>query len=258
MDTFEDWLDNMFAPYRLNRRLAEARDELRERMRQRHAILKAAGKSDAEATAMVIDECGSLEDLADDLGITEELRLARPEGPIFEYVQARPLIDAVLATRLTYAFAIALIIISPLPTLWLTFAEKDTLGVSSGRAVFFGLVLTAVIIGAGIWLLRRRAARLARARRPIDGKIASVACENACRKEAWHASKRWHNTATFGIATLIVAGVPLFGIILVNGRLGLSLTLPVIAAVIGYMLTQRDLARAPLAPLGPGLEPQDD
>lgn len=249
MDTYEDWLDNMFAPFALTPKIIQARNQLREEMRQRMAELKEAGKSEAEATAIVIEEFGDLGEMAPRLGIEGALAEARPDAPTFEYVEAAPLITAVIASRRPAATAIALFILSPLPLLWLAFSDRAAIGIASGQAAFFGAVLSLLLIAIGIVLLRRRARRLAEAAALLEGHIPSVACEHKCRREAWEDSGRWHNIVTTTIGILIVAGVPLFGVILVAPMLGISLTLPVVAIAAAFLRARRDVHRAPLAPL---------
>ncbi|MDO5722826.1 MAG: permease prefix domain 1-containing protein [Flaviflexus sp.] len=249
MDTFEDWLDNMFAPFALTPAITRARNRLREQMKGKMAELREAGKSEEEATEIVIEQFGDLERVARELDIEQDLADARPDLPTFDYTEAAPLIREVIATRTLAGAAVALFFLSPLPLLWLGFSSRPVPGVSSGQSAFFGALLSALAIAAAFFLLRRRAGRLARHSQSLDGRIPSIACEHRCRREAWEDSRRWHNIVTTTIGILIVAGVPLFGVILVAPMLGISLTLPVLAAAAGFLRARRDTHRAPLAPL---------
>ncbi|MBR5969887.1 MAG: DUF4097 family beta strand repeat protein [Lachnospiraceae bacterium] len=80
METLKVYLDNMFMNLPQEPKVLRAKDELLAMMTEKYEELRAEGKNDHEALGMVIMEFGSMEELADALGV-EPIRHKSTETP---------------------------------------------------------------------------------------------------------------------------------------------------------------------------------
>ena len=72
METIKNYLDTMFANLPNTNEVHKAKSELYQMMEDKYTELIAEGKSENEAVGTVISEFGNLEELAEELNITEE------------------------------------------------------------------------------------------------------------------------------------------------------------------------------------------
>ncbi len=75
METIRNYLEAMFAPLPDNEEVRRAKDELLEMMEDKYNELIADGVSENSAVGTVISEFGNLDELADDLGLKEEVEI---------------------------------------------------------------------------------------------------------------------------------------------------------------------------------------
>ena len=76
MDTIDNFLDAMLAPYPASTRLADAKAELRAMMEDAYADAIASGMTHNEAVGRVITDFGNLQEIAPVLGIADDLTAA--------------------------------------------------------------------------------------------------------------------------------------------------------------------------------------
>ncbi|EFF78734.1 permease prefix domain 1-containing protein, partial [Schaalia odontolytica] len=76
MDTIDNFLDAMFAPYPASTRLTDAKAELRAMMEDAYADALASGMTHNEAVGRVITDFGNLQEIAPVLGIADDLTAA--------------------------------------------------------------------------------------------------------------------------------------------------------------------------------------
>ena len=74
METLHNYLDFLFMKLPYNAETVRAKDELWQMMEDKYTQIRDEGKSEEEAAATVIAEFGSLEEIADELGIRDMLR----------------------------------------------------------------------------------------------------------------------------------------------------------------------------------------
>ncbi len=74
MDTIRNYLETMFANLPNTEAVRRAKRELLQMMEDKYNELRAEGRSENDAVGTVISEFGNLEELADDLGLEEEVR----------------------------------------------------------------------------------------------------------------------------------------------------------------------------------------
>ena len=73
METIKNYLESMFRGLPLTDKIVKAKSELLQMMEDKYTELIRSGKSENEAVGEVIQNFGNLDDLADDLGITDVL-----------------------------------------------------------------------------------------------------------------------------------------------------------------------------------------
>ncbi len=87
MDAIFNYLDNMFAHLPKTEEVKRAKSELGQMMEDKYNQLRAEGRSDNEAVGQVISEFGNLSELAEELGISNQVQQASSEDN-FVYVTA--------------------------------------------------------------------------------------------------------------------------------------------------------------------------
>ena len=87
MDAIFSYLDNMFAHLPKTEEVKRAKSELGQMMEDKYNQLRAEGRSDNEAVGQVISEFGNLSELAEELGISNQVQQASSEDN-FVYVTA--------------------------------------------------------------------------------------------------------------------------------------------------------------------------
>jgi len=70
MDTIRTYLENMFLHLPKNPEVRRAKEELLSMMEDKYQELKREGRSENEAIGIVISEFGNLEEIAEELGLT--------------------------------------------------------------------------------------------------------------------------------------------------------------------------------------------
>lgn len=73
MDAIRSYLDNMFAHLPRTEELKRAKEELLQMMEDKYTQLKAEGRTENEAVGQVISEFGNLEEVAEQLGISQQV-----------------------------------------------------------------------------------------------------------------------------------------------------------------------------------------
>ena len=117
METIKNYLENMFANLPNSAEVKKAKKELLQMMEDKYNELLEEGKSENEAVGTVISEFGNLDDLADDLGLEEEVRLekaALEESPrhLLSFEEAKDYLHDQAKAALGVALGVALCILS--------------------------------------------------------------------------------------------------------------------------------------------------
>ena len=79
MDTIKEYIDNLFLGLPDTDEVRRAKAELLEMMEDKYEELLSEGKSEEEAVGVVISEFGNLEEIAEELGISEQLKQTKGE-----------------------------------------------------------------------------------------------------------------------------------------------------------------------------------
>ena len=73
MDAIKSYLENMFLHLPKSPEVMRAKDELSQMMEDKYNQLRSEGRTDNEAVGQVIAEFGNLDELAENLGISNEV-----------------------------------------------------------------------------------------------------------------------------------------------------------------------------------------
>ena len=79
METIKNYLENMFANLPNSAEVKRAKKELLQMMEDKYNELISEGKSENEAVGCVISEFGNLDELADELGLEEEVKIEKAQ-----------------------------------------------------------------------------------------------------------------------------------------------------------------------------------
>ncbi len=125
MDAIKNYLDNMFANLPGTPSVLRAKSELGQMMEDKYTELIAEGKSENEAVGSVISEFGNLSELAEALGLEEEIKEQKAEensnpGRILSTEEAAGYIRMRTKKALYTALGIALCVLSPICPIFLT------------------------------------------------------------------------------------------------------------------------------------------
>ena len=74
MEAIKSYLENMFLHFTKTAEVMRAKEELAQMMEDKYSQLRSEGRTDNEAVGQVISEFGNLEELAETLGIPQEVR----------------------------------------------------------------------------------------------------------------------------------------------------------------------------------------
>ena len=245
MTVIDSYLDTLFSPYADSPRLREARTELRAMMEDQQQALMDAGRTESQAVGAVIAEFGSLDEVAEELGITAELSgTGSGEGPSaptpLRPERAEEYVAAARRGRWVPAVAIPLFVLSALPLLLLIAVGGEE---PSGWALGAGLTALLVLVAVGVVLLVLQDSRMEEFEDVTEGRFSLTPAvrdiARALRRE--HRRERPLATGT-AIMLWILAAVPviLAGVLTERGSLaplyGVCATLAMVALGLWIML----------------------
>lgn len=262
MDVIDAYLATMFSPYPATPRMVEAKSELRQMMEDAYQAALERGASETAAVGEVITHFGSLDELADQLGIAGEVSTPADADPVVTLEEAQAYAESIDRTRWLLGGAIALFIVSPIALIALTVLRGG-----STLPVFLGLAALIVLVAVGVVLLVLRQAALAPHRRILEGRFAPSPQARAWAEERARA-RTGTRVGTSAVAVLlwILAALPAIGGALASDEgardwvlvLGVGVTLAMVAAGV-FVWT---VGNAPVAVLNrlssPGRAGDDD
>lgn len=173
MTVIDSYLDTLFAPYPDSERMRTARQELRSMMEDKQQDLLASGATEAQAVGQVIAEFGSLDEVAEVLGIQREIDGRTTEVPAEQGPpplardRAEAYVQAVTSSQILTAVSTPLFVLSPTVMLFLLWLSSSGTALRDEAAVGIGLAALLVIVVTGVLLGMRRDA-VVRAFRDIE------------------------------------------------------------------------------------------
>ncbi len=134
METIRNYLESMFRGLPLTEKVAKAKSELLQMMEDKYTELIRNGKTENEAVGEVIQNFGNLEDIADDLGISDILHDTKKAGENRRKLSFEEVTEYVAAKRksvIIRAIGISLFIMCVIfPIFCDAFDLNDALGVA--------------------------------------------------------------------------------------------------------------------------------
>ena len=116
METIFNYLENMFLQLPKTPEVLRAKQELGNMMEDKFQELIAEGRKENEAVGIVISEFGNLEELAEELGISQVVNHQNVERDTSRYVdreEAEAFIEMSRRTSIWVSFGVMLCILSP-------------------------------------------------------------------------------------------------------------------------------------------------
>lgn len=164
MNVIDSYLDTLFAPYPTSPRMRTARQELRAMMEDKQEALIAGGATEAQAVGQVIAEFGSLDEVAETLGIQPELQAAAAEPvdslPTVDLPRAESFLATVRSQQGLLSAAVPLFVLAAVPLLAIVAFLDPAPGEQAPWPVFLGLGLLLAVVALGVALMVLRAGRL--------------------------------------------------------------------------------------------------
>lgn len=157
METIRTYIDNMFMTLPQNKEVLHAKEELLSMMEDKYNELKNEGRSENEVVGIVISEFGNLDEVAEELGLSDTMRTATKEPPknIVTLDMAKDFIKNRIKASYKVGIGVFLIIWSPVLLIFLTATgSEEFLGVYNGGAAI-GIIslLSLVAIGVGFLII---------------------------------------------------------------------------------------------------------
>ena len=176
MDTIDNFLDAMFAPYPASTRLADAKAELRAMMEDAYADAIASGMTHNEAVGRVITDFGNLQEIAPVLGIADDLTAAggapqpeaapapagadgaeAPSRPRVTLPEAQELAEARRRGAASLGLGVAMLVSTGIPLFaFQGLAEVGLVPFNDDTATFLALVVDLVLVALGVIMLLSR------------------------------------------------------------------------------------------------------
>lgn len=154
METIFNYLENMFLQLPKTPEVLRAKQELGNMMEDKFQELIAEGRKENEAVGIVISEFGNLEELAEELGISQVVNHQNVERDTSRYVdreEAEAFIEMSRRTSIWVSFGVMLCILSPCALIYIgTLQDYSKNGISDGQIVLFGLIPLLLLIAIAV------------------------------------------------------------------------------------------------------------
>lgn len=154
METIFNYLENMFLQLPKTPEVLRAKQELGNMMEDKFQELIAEGRKENEAVGIVISEFGNLEELAEELGISQVVNHQNVERDTSRYVgreEAEAFIEMSRRTSIWVSFGVMLCILSPCALIYIgTLQDYLKNGISDGMIVLFGLIPLLLLVAIAV------------------------------------------------------------------------------------------------------------
>ncbi len=154
METIFNYLENMFLQLPKTPEVLRAKQELGNMMEDKFQELIAEGRKENEAVGIVISEFGNLEELAEELGISQVVNHQNVERDTSRYVdreETEAFIEMSRRTSIWVSFGVMLCILSPCALIYIgTLQDYSKNGISDGMIVLFGLIPLLLLVAIAV------------------------------------------------------------------------------------------------------------
>ena len=156
MEAIKNYLDMMFANLPNTGSVKRAKEELLQMMEDKYTELIAEGKTENEAVGSVISEFGNLSELAEALGVEEEVKkqeekkVEQEESGEVERVlttdEAKGYIKMKSRRALPFALGVAMFILAPTMPIIFSFFMSEGIAGALGAPGFFGCIIAGILL----------------------------------------------------------------------------------------------------------------
>lgn len=156
MEAIKNYLDMMFANLPNTESVKRAKEELLQMMEDKYTELIAEGKSENEAVGSVISEFGNLSELAEALGVKEEVKKQEEKKEqkaekgeterVLTAEEAKGYINMKSRRALPFALGVALFILAPTLPITFSFFLNDPSFDAFGPLGFFGCIAAGILL----------------------------------------------------------------------------------------------------------------
>ncbi len=158
METIRNYLDKMFMELPGTKEVERMRQKLLVLMEDKYQELKAQGKTEKEALGIVFSEFGNLEEIAENLGISNYMKSGFEESEaewILGIEDAQEYIETSQRQGLRIGIGVMLCIFSPIALIILEGAAEASRGnqILESAAEGIGLLLLLLFVAAGVGLM---------------------------------------------------------------------------------------------------------
>ena len=223
MDTIDNFLDAMFAPYPASTRLADAKAELRAMMEDAYADAIASGMTHNEAVGRVITDFGNLQEIAPVLGIADDLTAAEkapqpgavgdgaPSRPRVTLPEAQELAEARRRGAASLGLSVAILVSTGIPIFALQgLSEVGLVPFNDDTATFLALGVDLVLAALGVIILLSRSRLFANVKHLVNQEFTTdpIVTAWAARLRLEHEDRRMRRLA-IAVGLWICAALPL-------------------------------------------------
>ena len=156
MDAIKSYLDNMFLHLPRTDEVLRAKEELAQMMEDKYNQLRSEGRTDNEAVGQVIAEFGNLDELAETLGIPQEVKdrdsetklISMTDSEVERYLQVSN------ETGKQVALGVAIILLGVANLIFMNFmAERGVMQEKIGQAIGVGGLLLLIALAVYIFIM---------------------------------------------------------------------------------------------------------
>ncbi|WP_312652693.1 permease prefix domain 1-containing protein [Proteiniclasticum sp.] len=157
METIKIYLENMFMTLPRSKEVLRAKEELQNMMEDKYIELKNEGRTENEAVGIVISDFGNLNEVAEELGLSEALREAeiRPDRKVISVDTAKDFIENRITASYKVGIGVLLAIWSPIVLIILSTTEnEEILGIyNGGLAIGLMILFSMVAVAVGLFIM---------------------------------------------------------------------------------------------------------
>jgi len=157
METIKIYLENMFMTLPRSSEVLRAKEELQNMMEDKYLELKNEGRTENEAVGIVISEFGNLNEVAEELGLSEAMREAEdnPGKRLISIDTAKDFIENRVKASYMVGGGVMLAIWSPILLIVMsTTQNEEILGIyNGGLAIGLVVLLSMVAVAVGLFIM---------------------------------------------------------------------------------------------------------
>ncbi|HSR04337.1 MAG TPA: permease prefix domain 1-containing protein, partial [Proteiniclasticum sp.] len=245
METIKTYLENMFMHLPKNREALHAKEELLNMMEDKYLELKNEGRTENEAVGIVISEFGNLNEIAEELGLSQMMKDAsdKPNKKVLNTDTVRDFMENRTKASYKVAIGVLLAIWSPILLILLSATENsDFMGIHNG-GIALGLIVLFAMVALAVGLFIMSSVEFGRYDMDTNEDfVLDYQADSFLRSEEDRNRMAIATRITIGVVLCIVSAIPLIilAVLEVPGELvilGVGLLLLMVGAAVFLFIT---------------------